>query len=175
MTQPYPPRQDPRGYQPYGQQPTAYQPYAQRPRGWQPPAPEPPAKKSRKWLWIGGGIAALLVLGTIANGGDTASTTAADPAAPTVAAPTPEVAAAPLTVAAPEPKTVTLPEVKGRNGGIVYDELIALGLTKLQMATRDEADKVVLLPSNWTAVKIEPAAGTQVRTDQTVVVTMTKN
>lgn len=75
---------------------------------------------------------------------------------------------------APPVTTVTLPEVKGRNGGIVYDELIALGLTKLMLGSRDESDTVVLLPSNWTAVRIEPDAGTTVKTDQTVVVTMTK-
>jgi len=39
---------------------------------------------------------------------------------------------------------------------------------------RDKEDKVVLAPQNWTAVKIEPAAGTEVMSNQTVVVTMTK-
>jgi hypothetical protein len=34
--------------------------------------------------------------------------------------------------------------------------------------------EVVLNPANWTVTKIEPTAGTQIRSDQTVVVTMTK-
>jgi hypothetical protein len=101
------------------------------------------------------------------------------PAAPTVVTvtATPPAAVTAPTAAAPAsaaPTKVTLPEVKGRNGGIVYDELKELGLTNVEMASRDKADTVVVVPQNWTAVKIEPAAGTEVRSNQTVVVTMTK-
>jgi hypothetical protein len=64
--------------------------------------------------------------------------------------------------------------VQGKNGATVYDELTKLGLTNLQLASRDAEDKVVVLPSNWTAVKIEPKAGTTVKSNQVVVVTMTK-
>ena len=71
--------------------------------------------------------------------------------------------------------TVTLPRVKGRNGAVVVDELRELGLTKVDLASADDDHTVVLLPQNWTVVKIEPAAGTKVRTGQTVVVTMTKD
>jgi hypothetical protein len=114
-------------------------------------------------------IAAILPA-VLAGCGSTAPTAA--PATVTVAAPAP---AAVAPTASAEPKMVTLPEVKGRNGGIVADELRELGLTKVDFASRDKADKVVVLPQNWTVVKIEPAAGTEVRSNQTVVVTMTKN
>src|ERR1041385_7074482 len=49
---------------------------------------------------------------------------------------------------------VTLPEVADQNGAIVYEELQQLGLTKVQYASQDEKDKVVLNPANWTATKI---------------------
>lgn len=71
-------------------------------------------------------------------------------------------------------KDVQLPEVDGKNGAIVYDEMERLGLTRVQYASQDDEDKVVLNPANWTAVSIEPGAGETVRSDQTVVVTMTK-
>jgi hypothetical protein len=50
-----------------------------------------------------------------------------------------------------------------------------LGLTRLELASADKDHTVVVLPQNWTAVKIEPAPGTKVRANQTVVVTMTKD
>lgn len=163
--QPYPPpagQPDPRQWQGYGQQP-----------------PPPPAKK-RRWPWIVGGVVLFLfVVGTLAGPPDPAPAPAAPPvpsvaAAPTFAAPTyaPPAAAQPST---PAPKRVTLPEVKGKNGAIVYEELQDLGLTNVQFASRDQDDQVVVLPANWTAVKIEPGAGTEIMSNRTVVVTMTKN
>jgi hypothetical protein len=86
------------------------------------------------------------------------------PAASAVSAPTTAV-----------PTTVKLPEVKGRNGGIVYDQLQKLGLTNVRLASADKEHTVVVVPQNWTATKIEPAAGTEVSPSDTVVVTMTKD
>lgn len=99
---------------------------------------------------------------------------AAEQAPTTVTVTAPAPAAAPTTSTEAPATEVTLPEVAGRNGSIVFSELSDLGLTDFQMASRDAEDKVVLNPANWTAVEIEPAAGTTVRSDQRVVVTMTK-
>ncbi|MGH3984355.1 MAG: PASTA domain-containing protein [Pseudonocardiaceae bacterium] len=92
--------------------------------------------------------------------------------APVPAAPAP-AALAPAAPAAPS--IVTLPDVVGQNGAIAEDTLRSLGLTKVQTAADATSGReVVLNPANWTVTKIEPKAGTQIRSDQTVVVTMTK-
>lgn len=100
---------------------------------------------------------------------------ASAPATVTVQVPAPavsDVAAPPATAV---PKTVTLPDVVGQNGAIAEDTLRSLGMTKVDLAADAKSRKqIVLLPENWTVTKMEPKAGTQVRTDQTVVVTMTK-
>lgn len=133
------------------------------------PTPSTPPGKGRRWPWIVGGIVGVfVVIGACgANDAELAAERAAVPApAPAVVAPV-EPTAAPVT-------QVILPEVEGRNGGIVFDELTELGLTNFDLASRDEDDTVVLLPQNWTAVSIEPGAGTEVDSDDTVIVTMTK-
>ena len=90
------------------------------------------------------------------------------PAAPAPAALTPAATAA-------APSIVTLPDVVGQNGAIAEDTLRSLGLTKVETAADATSGReVVLNPANWTVTKMEPKAGTQIRTDQTVVVTMTK-
>jgi beta-lactam-binding protein with PASTA domain len=73
------------------------------------------------------------------------------------------------------PSMVTLPDVVGQNGAIARDTLTTLGLTKLDLAAdATSGHQIVLNPANWTVTKMEPKAGTQVRTNQTVVITMTK-
>ncbi len=145
-----------------------YQHYVPQPSA--PPAPKPAAKK---WPWIVGGLAVLLVLGAIIGPHQPAPTTALPTIAaqPLAAIPTPTSAAP---TSPPVVKDVRLPAVVGRNGGIVYDQLQKLGLTNVQMATHDAHHSVVVLPQNWTVTAIEPRAGTTVRSDQLVVVTMTK-
>ncbi len=92
-----------------------------------------------------------------------------------VPAPTAPVPAAPASAAPVAPSIVTLPDVVGQNGAIAQDTLRSLGLTKVEMAAATTSGRqVVLNPANWTVTKIEPKAGTEVRSDQTVVVTMTK-
>lgn len=105
----------------------------------------------------------------LAGCGGTASTPA--PATVTVQVPAPAV-----TEIAPEaPMIVTLPDVVGQNGAIVEDTLRGLGLTKVELAADPKSGReLVINPANWTVTKIEPEAGTEVRTDQTVVLTMTK-
>jgi len=114
-----------------------------------------------------GAVSAALVL---AGCGGQESTPA--PATVTVQAPAPAISAPATPVA---PSTVTLPDVVGQNGAIAEDALRGLGLSKLQLAADAKSGKqVVISPANWTVTKIEPKAGTTVRTDQTVVITMTK-
>lgn len=118
------------------------------------------------------GAAAVLVLVGCAN------PSAAPPVATvTVQAPAPVVQApATLAPAVPvAPSVVTLPDVVGQNGALAEDALRSLGLTKIEMAADATSGRqVVLSPANWTVTKIEPKAGTEVRSDQTVVLTMTK-
>ncbi|MGB8995005.1 MAG: PASTA domain-containing protein [Pseudonocardiaceae bacterium] len=97
------------------------------------------------------------------------------PTTVTVQAPAPAAPDAASPDAPGAPKIVTLPDVVGQNGAIAQDALRSLGLTKVDLAADAASGKeVVLVPENWHVTKIEPKAGTQVRTDQTVVVTMTK-
>lgn len=191
MTLQYPPQPDqpPRAWQPAGPSQPHYTPhwqqhptgsYPQPPHTMQmppsgpPQGPGPKKPASSKWAW--GIVAALglVVIAAIASGGDKnqRSQTAAvsTPAVTTARAALP-TSLAPLPAA---PEIVTLPEVKGRNGAIVQDELKKLGLTNVRLASKDLYDSLVILPENWTAVSIEPGAGSKVATDQTVVVTMTK-
>ncbi|MGH3931329.1 MAG: hypothetical protein ACRDTF_15315 [Pseudonocardiaceae bacterium] len=107
--------------------------------------------------------AALTLAGCAGSTTTTPTTTPRLPAASQSSSPVPAA-----------PTQVVLPEVAGRNGKIVLDELEKLGLTNVDTASADENDTVVLLPANWTAVEIEPAAGTTVYSDDTVVVTLTK-
>jgi hypothetical protein len=131
------------------------------------PETDPPR---RRWPWIlAGGLVVLLV--GIGLGRASVET------APVAAAPTATVAAPAPPVAPPSPapsSRVTLPAVSGQNGAIVADQLGKLGLTKVQYASRDDADTVVVNPANWTAVKIEPRPGTKIAADTAVVVTMSK-
>jgi hypothetical protein len=97
------------------------------------------------------------------------------PATVTVQAPVPGAPGAASSDAPVAPKIVTLPDVIGQNGAIAQDALRSLGLTKVDLAADATSGKqVVLVPENWHVTKMEPKAGTQVRADQTVVVTMTK-
>lgn len=101
-----------------------------------------------------------------------ASPTSTTPALPPAVTSTGATAtSAPTT---PAPVEVVLPEVAGRNGQIVVDDLEDLGLTNVTLASRDAEDKFVVLPANWTAVKIEPGPGTTIMSDDTVVLTLTK-
>ena len=95
------------------------------------------------------------------------------PATVTVTAPPPATQAG-ATPTAPVTQ-VTIPDIEeGMNGAIVLEQLEKAGLTNVQPASQDEEDKLVLSPGNWSVVSVEPGAGTEVSSDSTVVVTMTK-
>jgi outer membrane receptor protein involved in Fe transport len=111
-------------------------------------------------------VAVLLLAGC---GGTPAPTTI------TVQAPAPAGLGVASSDATGAPKTVTLPDVVGQNGAIAQDALRRLGLTKVDLAADATSGRqLVLFPENWHVTKIEPEAGTQVRTNQAVVLTMTK-
>ncbi|WP_461152323.1 PASTA domain-containing protein [Saccharopolyspora tripterygii] len=157
--------------QPFNTQPPAtppQQPYygmaPQQPYYGMAPQQPAPKKKAKKWPWIVGGVAVLMVIGMVNSGNSSNTTAPATPAAlPSYSTPAP----APVV-------DVTLPEVAGKNGQIAVDELQALGLTAVTPASQDRNDAMVLLPANWTVTKLEPAAGTVVKSNSTVIVTMTK-
>lgn len=96
------------------------------------------------------------------------------PATVTVqATPSPSVALPSSPTAQPVTQ-VTIPDVDGKNGAIALEALREAGLTNVQPASRDEQDKLVINPANWTVTSVEPGAGEEVASDSTVVVTMTK-
>ncbi|MYV28334.1 PASTA domain-containing protein [Rhodococcus sp. DSM 6344] len=88
------------------------------------------------------------------------------------AAPEPHTAPSPTTSATAS-VYVTIPEVYGRNGAIVVDELKKLGLTNVQLASKDDSTTSISQPQDWRAFGIEPSAGTVVSSDARVVVTFT--
>jgi beta-lactam-binding protein with PASTA domain len=96
---------------------------------------------------------------------------AATPARPPAAvSPQPQTSpsAAPVT-------TVSVPKVVGKNGAIAREELAELGFAKVELAADPKSGRqIVLNPANWTVTKVEPAAGTSLRSNQTVVLTLTK-
>lgn len=72
-------------------------------------------------------------------------------------------------------RQIVIPDIaKGQNGAIALETLQRAGLTNVQPASRDKNDRFVVNPANWSVVSVEPGAGTEVSSDSTVVVTMTK-
>ena len=130
-------------------------------------------------------LLAAMAAATALAGCGTTSTPAA-PATVTVTAPVPTTVVATIPAAAPAtqapapaaavaPSTATIPDLKGQNGAIAESTLKGMGFTNVKLAADKSSGKsVVLLPENWTVTKVEPKPGTNVATDQVVVVTMTK-
>ncbi|MGW9567554.1 DUF4352 domain-containing protein [Rhodococcus hoagii] len=86
------------------QQPFPGQPY--------PSAPQPPQKKSKKWPWIVGAIAAVVVIGAVSGGGDDEKKTVTAPAPADVAAVGGATPAASAPASAPEPAPAPAPAPK---------------------------------------------------------------
>ena len=199
MTTP-PPGFDPQNPYPQGQQPypPQGQPYAPQgqpyPQGGQYPPPQypppqypaaPPPKKKPIWLWVIGGVVGLTALGSLLPDSKTKDTTSATTTVPSVSVPSPENSRAEAAPAPPEkskdvtstaaiPVDVTIPEVAGQNAEIVRKKLEKLGLTDVSLASVNPEFSVVVMASNWTVVSIEPAPGTVVKSDDPVVVKVTK-
>lgn len=132
------------------------------------PYPQPqyqPPKKRKKWPWVVGGLATAFVV--IGAAGAAGSGGQAPPSTYTSAPVTSSTLPAPVV-------DLQIPEVAGKNGKIAMDELKNLGFTNATPASQDRNDAWVVLPENWTVVSIQPDVGTTVKSDSTVIVTMTK-
>lgn len=116
-------------------------------------------------------LLAVLTAAVLAGCGGEAATP--PPATVTVTAPPSTAPPTGAPVGTP-PRQVEIPDVVGQNGAIALDTLTEAGFTKVQTATQDTADRFVVNAANWTVTEVAPDAGTSVRTDRTVVVTMTK-
>jgi PASTA domain len=69
---------------------------------------------------------------------------------------------------------ITIPDLTNENAEIARSKLSDLGLTNVELSSANPKYSVVILASNWTVVSIDPAPGTVVKTDDTVVVKVTK-
>ncbi len=91
---------------------------------------------------------------------------------PQSGAPAPQtITVAPSATTAAE---ITIPEVADRNAEIVRKELEKLGLKSVNLSSANPKYKMVVNAANWTAVSIEPAPGTVVSADDTVILKVTK-
>jgi hypothetical protein len=76
---------------------------------------------------------------------------------------------------APEPETLEIPDdLTGMNAAVAEDQLRELGFTRIEFGSVDAADTVVIVPSNWTVVSVEPEPGSEISADSLVVLTCTK-
>ena len=67
-----------------------------------------------------------------------------------------------------------MPDLTGRNAAIAADEFADLGLTQVVFRSGNPKYSAVVAPENWTVTGIEPAVGTPVDLEDTLVVTVTK-
>lgn len=70
---------------------------------------------------------------------------------------------------------MTMPNLVGENAQVAYEKLREMGFTKVSFGSADPDHEVVLFPPNWTVTKQSAKAGVKVRTDQTIVLTCTKD
>ncbi|MCV7176756.1 PASTA domain-containing protein [Mycolicibacterium sphagni] len=74
------------------------------------------------------------------------------------------------------PTVITVPNVEaGENAQVVLDQLQKLGITKVDLTSANPKYHMVIVPSNWTVVSIEPAPGATVTPNDTVVLDVTKD
>jgi hypothetical protein len=119
------------------------------------------ATSRREWPWVAGGAVLLFLIIGVANVGYKSST-------PTLAASPPQEQALPVSA------QVTLPaDLVGKNARLADDELRNLGIVNIRYVSQDAEYKGVVFLEKWTVTKVEPAPGTVVSIDDTVVVTAT--
>jgi hypothetical protein len=156
-----------------------------------PPAPGP---KRGLPTWgivaiVVGGLVALCCIGGIvlvALNGDAAREGFEDGIRSETASPTPEpeeptiTPSAPTTPAEPsltaaEVPVLTIPDdLEGMNAAIAEDRLRSAGFTRVDFASADPNDTVVILPQNWTVTEVDPEPGTDHPADGLIVLTCTK-
>ncbi|MCR2809261.1 MULTISPECIES: Ltp family lipoprotein [unclassified Microbacterium] len=123
---------------------------------------EAPPKKKRKWPWIVGGVAGAFILvgiiGSLNGGGDDEAVAEKKPAAVVQT----EEAVEEVAAAVPDVLTLTAKQASAliENAGLVVEFSAASG--------------VVLDQDNWTVTGTIPAAGSELKAGDTVVVTVVK-
>ena len=120
------------------------------------PAPKKSIWKS-KWLWIG--IAAIIVIGGIAN-----LVSPSDD--------TPTADGAKNSTAASAEDTIAVPDVAGMSGSEAEAAIKDAGLAR---PTLDAGDDVALDGDNWTATGTTPAAGEKVAATERVTITVERS
>lgn len=89
--------------------------------------------------------------------------------------PTSAAAPAPATTSTAPPRRVTVPRgLSGINAQRAYSQLQEAGFTSITFGTTDADDEFVLYPPNWTVTGVEPGGGTQMMSDEPIVLKVTK-
>ncbi|MGJ0183475.1 hypothetical protein [Corynebacterium glyciniphilum] len=84
-------------------------------------------------------------------------------------------AAAPSTSEAPPVVDLTIPDgLEGMNGQLAYEQLTSEGFTGVNPTSVDPSRAMPVLYNNWTVTSVEPAPGTTVPSDSTIILNMTK-
>ena len=155
------------------------------------PPQEPPKKKTSRNVIIGIAIAivALCGIGIVAAaiGGDTKDDTAASATTTTTAqqtttqqttesrTTTESTPSTTTTTTSAAPKLLAIPDgLIGMNAQLAMEKLTDLGFTSVMPASADPDASVPVLLSNWKVTEVEPGAGTKVKPDSTIILTMVK-
>ncbi|WP_016697996.1 PASTA domain-containing protein [Actinoalloteichus spitiensis] len=117
-----------------------------------------------------GSLAAALSLALVgcSNGEETSP----DPAAPPPADQT--VEEAPTSDPAEEGEPVTVPDVTGLDGRDAEDALEEAGITEFEYRSVDPEDDIIVAPGNWVVEETDPEAGTEITTEDTVTLQVSK-
>ncbi|OLT55690.1 hypothetical protein BJF89_14420 [Corynebacterium sp. CNJ-954] len=84
-------------------------------------------------------------------------------------------AAVPSTSEAPPVVDLTIPGgLEGMNGQLAYERLTSEGFTGVNPTSVDPSRAMPVLYNNWTVTSVEPAPGTAVPSDSTIILNMTK-
>lgn len=120
-----------------------------------------------------------IALASLALAGCSGGQSATSPSTVTVTSQPRSTVTAQATTAAPfapaAPTEITIPDVAGQNAEIVRKKLEGLGLTDVSLSSSNPKYSMVIMAANWTVVSIEPAPGTQVKSDGPVVVKVYKD
>jgi hypothetical protein len=83
--------------------------------------------------------------------------------------------AAPISPSPNTPARLVVPEgLVGMNAQLALERLEDAGFTNVTFASADPDDTLVLYPPNWHAVEVEPAPGTELPPDSTIILTCSK-
>ena len=77
-------------------------------------------------------------------------------------------------VEAPAEDLVIPSGLEGMNGQLAYEQLKDAGFTGVSPTSVDPSRAMPIMYNNWTVTSVEPAAGTTVPADSTIILNMTK-